>query len=254
MLFRSSIESNARRQANIAMAQRLKDKGYGNTAIGERMGVGESTVRSWLAPGAKDKADALTATANKLEEEVKEKWLVDVGKGNEAHVGVSRTRMDTALEVLKQKGYEVYRIKEPQTTTAFETTTLVLATPGTTWKDVVTNRDKIQQISAFSEDNGRTFAKIHEPLQIDPKRVAVVYGPDGGDKADGLMYIRPGVPDVEIGGSRYAQVRVAVGPDHYLKGMAVYKDDLPAGVDIQFHTNKENTGNKLDAMKKNLIS
>jgi hypothetical protein len=31
--------------------------------------------------------------------------------------------------------------------------------------------------------------------------------------------------------------------------MAVYKDDLPPGVDLQFNTNKSNTGNKLDAMK-----
>jgi DNA-binding CsgD family transcriptional regulator len=31
--------------------------------------------------------------------------------------------------------------------------------------------------------------------------------------------------------------------------MAMYKDDLPAGVDLVFNTNKRNTGNKLDAMK-----
>lgn len=246
-----SIESNANRQANISEAQRLQDKGLSPTAIGRKMGVGESTVRSWLVPGAKDKADVLTATANKLEQEVKEKGWVDVGKGNEAHIGVSRTRLDTAIEVLKEKGYEVFRIKEPQTTTAFETTTLVLAPPGTLWKDVVNNQDKIQQITAFSEDHGRTYAKIHEPILLDPKRVGVVYGPDGGDKADGLIYIRPGVPDVSIGGARYAQVRVAVGPDHFLKGMAVYKDDLPAGTDVLFHTNKDSTGNKLDVMKKN---
>jgi hypothetical protein len=31
--------------------------------------------------------------------------------------------------------------------------------------------------------------------------------------------------------------------------MAVYKDDLPKGVDLQFNTNKRDTGNKLDALK-----
>ena len=66
-----------------------------------------------------------------------------------------------------------------------------------------------------------------------------------------MIYVRPGVKDVELGGARYAQVRVAVGKDHYLKGMAMYRDDLPPGVDIQFNTNKQSTGNKLDAMKKN---
>src|SRR4029077_18452067 len=63
---------------------------------------------------------------------------------------------------------------------------------------------------------------------------------------------RPGVDDVSIGGSKYAQVRVAVGKDHFLKGMAMYKNDLPPGVDVQFYTNKSDTGNKLDAMKENV--
>jgi hypothetical protein len=31
--------------------------------------------------------------------------------------------------------------------------------------------------------------------------------------------------------------------------MAIYKDDLPHGVDLQFNTNKSSTGNKFDAMK-----
>lgn len=33
--------------------------------------------------------------------------------------------------------------------------------------------------------------------------------------------------------------------------MAIYKDDLPSGIDLQFNTNKSDTGNKLDAMKPN---
>ena len=32
--------------------------------------------------------------------------------------------------------------------------------------------------------------------------------------------------------------------------MAVYKDDLPPGVDLVFNTNKPNTGRKKDVMKK----
>jgi hypothetical protein len=44
-------------------------------------------------------------------------------------------------------------------------------------------------------------------------------------------------------------VRIGIDGTHYLKGMAVYKDDLPKGVDLVFNTNKSNTGNKLDAMK-----
>jgi len=42
---------------------------------------------------------------------------------------------------------------------------------------------------------------------------------------------------------------VQVDGTHYIKGMAYYKNDLPAGVDILFNTNKKDTGNKLDALK-----
>src|SRR4051812_15072342 len=56
-----SIAKNAEKQANINMAQRLKDKGWSNVAIGERMGINESSVRALLAPGEKDRADVLVA-------------------------------------------------------------------------------------------------------------------------------------------------------------------------------------------------
>lgn len=246
-----SIASNEQRQSNISQVQRLKDKGYSKTAISARTGLPESTVRSYLEPGSKDKADVLTNTAGVLKTHVNEKGLIDVGKGVENHIGVSRTRLDTAVEVLKQEGYKVHYVPGPQVTTGHNTNMKVLCPPDTTWAQVMNNRDKIQQVVSFSDDGGRSFAKLHDPLAIDPKRVSVNYKEDGGDKADGMIYIRPGVNDVSIGGSKYAQVRVAVGPDHYLKGMAIYKDDLPDGVDVQFNTNKSRTDNKLDAMKKN---
>jgi hypothetical protein len=79
--------------------------------------------------------------------------------------------------------------------------------------------------------------------------LAVNYKEDGGDQADGVIYVRRGVDDVSLGKSQYAQVRILVDGTHYLKGMAVYKDDMPDGVDLVFNTNKSNTGNKKDAMK-----
>jgi DNA-binding CsgD family transcriptional regulator/transcriptional regulator with XRE-family HTH domain len=246
-----SIATNQQRQSKIAMAQRLKDKGYSTSAVASRMNIPESTARSYLAPGAKDNADILTNTANALQAQVDKKGYVDVGKGVESHIGVSKTRLDTALAVLKEKGYEVHTVKSLQLTTGHETNMRVLAVPGTTQRDVFLNRSKIQQFTDFSDDGGRHFAKLHDPLIINPKRVAVVYKEDGGDKADGVIYVRPGVEDVSIGGSNYAQVRVAVGSDHYLKGMAVYKNNLPDGVDLEFHTSKSRTSNKLDVMKKN---
>lgn len=250
-----SIAKNEQRQADIAMAQKLKDKGYSNVAIGKRMGKNESTVRSLLEPGAADKASVLQSTANMLKAEVAAKTYVDIGSGSEAFVnvsgltGVSSTRLSTAVDMLRQEGYEVHTVKRPQIGTGLNTTVKVLVPPGTTQRDVFLNRDKIQLIGSHSDDGGRTFYGVKEPISINPNRVSIRYKEDGGDQADGVVFVRPGVKDVSLGGSKYAQVRIKVGDGHYIKGMAIYKDDLPDGVDLLFNTNKSDTGNKLDALK-----
>lgn len=245
-----SIAKNEKRQADIAMAQRLKDQAWSNVAIGERMGINESSVRSLLAPGAKDKADVLMATGNMLKDQVAQKGYIDVGSSVERNIGVSRGKLDNALAQLEAEGYSLHTVKIQQVGTGEFTTMKVLAPPGTTQKDVWMNRDSIRQIDEFSDDGGRSYLGLHKPLDVASDRIQVVYGPDGGADADGVIFVRPGVKDLGMGSASYAQVRIAVDGTHYLKGMAIYKDDLPDGVDLQFNTNKMDTGNKLDAMKK----
>lgn len=247
-----SLAKNREQMAQIGMAQRLSDKGNSNVAIAQRMGVSEGTVRNLLAPGAADRANLLTQTADMLQREADSKKYVDVGTSVESSigsVGISKEKLNVALAMLKEKGYVVHTVPHPQLGTQHNTTMKVLTTPGTTQKDVFLNRDKIRQITEFTTDGGRTYGKIHDPIAINPNRVTVRYKEDGGDKADGVIYIRPNVKDVSIGNATYAQVRVQVGDGHFLKGMAVYKDDLPKGTDIVFNTNKSSTGNKFDAMK-----
>lgn len=245
-----SIAKTAQRQAQINMAQRLKDKGYSNTAIGERMGLNESSVRSLLAPGLKDRTDILNTTANMLKDQVEKKGYIDIGTGVENHIGVSQTKLSTAVAMLKEQGYTVHYVKVEQLGTGQQTTIKVLAPPNTPYSEVFRNRDQIKQVTDYSEDGGRSFLGVQTPLSISSKRVAVKYAEDGGAEADGVIYVRRGVKDVSLGGSNYAQVRIAIDGTHYLKGMAMYRDDLPDGVDLVFNTNKKNTGNKLDAMKK----
>lgn len=246
----NSIAKNAKKQADIAMVQRLADKGLSNVAIGERMGINESSVRALRAPGEKDKADILKATADMLRRQVDEKRFVDVGSGVENHIGVSTTRLNTAIAMLKAEGYQVHPVKILQQGTGKLTQMRVLTPPDVTQKEAWLNRNNIRQISEYSETGGRSFLGLLPPLSISSKRVAVRYKEEGGDDADGVIYVRPGVKDLSLDGARYAQVRIAVDGTHYLKGMAMYKDDLPAGVDLMFNTNKSSTGNKLDAMKK----
>lgn len=246
----TTIARNKRRAADIAMAQRLRDKGNSNQAIAERMGLaGESSVRALLEPNAKARTDQLQSLAEQLKDQVERKGYIDVGIGVERYTGSSRTQFDTALAMLKSEDYEVINVQIDQLGTGNKTNTKVLAPPGTSYRDVVTNKDKIRSFDARSDD-GVTFTTPHAPVSLNSKRIKINYAEDGGTDADGVMYIRPGAKDLDLGGSRYAQVRIAVDGTHYLKGMAVYKDDLPDGVDVVFNTNKSNTGNKLDAMKK----
>jgi predicted transcriptional regulator len=245
----NTMARNAKKQADMAMAQRLKDKGYSNVAIGERMGLNESSVRALLAPGQKDKLDVLESTSNMLKDQVNKKGYIDVGSGVEHHLGISKEKLGTAVARLKEEGYTIHYVKVEQLGTGQQTTIKVLAAPDTTYSEVFRNRDKIQQIASFSDDGGRTYLGIQPPISVSSKRVGIRYADQGGTDADGVIYVRPGVKSVSLGGSRYAQVRVAVDGTHYLKGMAMYRDDLPAGVDLVFNTNKKNTGNKLDAMK-----
>lgn len=244
-----SIAKNAVKQAQIDQAQRLKEKGYSNVAIGQRMGVPESSVRALLAPGEKDKANVLQATSNMLKDQVAQKGFVDVGLGAELHVGVSREKLNVAIAKLKAEGYGLHYVKVQQLGTGQQTTLKVLAKPGVSYSEVFKNRDNIQQITDHSPDGGRTYLGIKPPKSLDSRRIAIKYAEQGGTEADGVIHIRRGVDDLSLGRSNYAQVRIAVDGTHYLKGMAMYKDDMPEGVDVVFNTNKHNTGNKLDAMK-----
>jgi hypothetical protein len=256
-----SRSTNIQTQEKIRTAQRLKDKGMSTSAIGRQMGVNESTVRSLLEPGRLEKLDVLQSTADMLKRQVDEKEFVDVGAyvekdlpigdNPDVRIGVSPDKFKTALSILKEEGYRVHQVPVLQVGTGETTKYLVLTKPGVTQKTAFLNKDKIRPITEKSDDRGHTYTDfgIQPPLNISSKRVGIRYKEDGGADADGVIYVRPGVKDIELGKSRYAQVRIAIDGSHYLKGMAIYKDDLPPGVDLMFNTNKSSTGNKLDAMK-----
>lgn len=244
-----TIAKNKTKAEDIATAQKLSDKGLSNVAIGERMGRNESSVRALLNPAAKDKQDQLTTTANMLKDQLKEKRFLDIGVGTENYIGITESNLKTAVAMLQEEGYRVDTVKVKQLGTGKDTTVKVLSPPGTEYSELMQNKDKIRTVAQFSEDGGRSFLGIQPPLKIDPDRVEVKYGSEGGSQKDGVIELRRGVDDISLGKSRYAQVRIAVGDGHYLKGMAMYTDDLPDGVDIRFNTNKEKKNSKLDAMK-----
>ena len=84
---------------------------------------------------------------------------------------------------------------------------------------------------------------------MDSNRIKIRYAEEGGIDKDGLIEIRRGVDDLSLGESHYAQVRILVDNNKYMKGMAVYSDDMPDGVDIVFNTNKKQGTPKGDVLK-----
>ena len=240
-----SIAFAQQRQDRILQTQRLKDRGWSPTAIARRQGRNESSVRADLVPGAKDKADALHTTANMLKEHVDKHTYIQVGRGVDAQLGITKNRLDNAVAVLKEKGYTVHTIQVKQLGTGKYTTMKVLAKPGTSLSEVQRNRADIKLPFSYSEDHGRSYFQTQPPISVNSNRIGVTYK----SNADGVIYVRPGAKDLSMGSDRYAQVRVMVDDTHYIKGMAVYKDNLPVGKDLVFNTKSSNTGRKKDVMK-----
>lgn len=238
---RVAIASNEEQRARYEQAKKLySELGPKWTEIGRRMGLRESTVRSMLQ-NEKDTRNSLIKTADILKDALKDKKYIDIGPGTETMMGIAKTKLDTAVQILLEEGYTVHHWREPQAGTKNYTTMSVLCPPGTTKKEVLANRGDISTIIDYrSSDRGRDIFGIEPPQPVSPKRVKIRYDEDGGGDKDGVIELRSGVEDLSLGSSNYAQVRINVGDTHYLKGMAVYSDgkDMPDGVDIIFNTSK----------------
>lgn len=239
---RVSIATTEMRKKQYEEAERLyAELGPKWTEIGRRMGgLSESTVRSMLKPGVKDRLDSTQKTANILKSAVDKDHYILVGTGTESMLGVTKDKLTTSLEVLKDQGYNVYKMYVPQIGRPGQKTTLqVLCPPDVTFTEAAHNRDRISTIFDYrsTEEGAKKFG-IEDPAPVSSKRVMVKYAEDGGDAKDGIIELRRGVEELSLGASNYAQVRISVDGTHYLKGMAIYADDLPEGVDIRFNTSK----------------
>lgn len=238
-----TIGREQQEKENITQATKLRDKGVSVKAISERMGVPERTVYSWLEPERKAKLAKTRAVADVVKEQVdkyaKEGKYLDVGKATELQLGCSRTQLNTALSILQDEGYVKHYIQVKQMGTGKTTNIEVLSKPDVEWKEVRNNLDKITPVEGIQPaKDAKYFEPIPKPVSIDSKRVAIRYVEDGGADRDGMVEIRPGVEDLSLGDNSYAQVRIAVDGDHYIKGMAVYSDNVPKGADILINSNK----------------
>lgn len=249
-----SYAKSQKRMQMVDQAKTLRKEGKSLNEIAEIMGFdNDSSVRSLLNENAETRMQQSTATADKLRELIQDKGFLEVGLGVEQELGVSRTKLDQALYMLELEGYNIYNRRIPQATNPAQKTTLkVLTPPGTKYSEIY-DASKIHSVGdyAISYDDGETFHKPFEfPSSLDSKRLMINYAEDGGIQKDGVIEIRRGVKDLDMGNLHYGQARILVDGTHYLKGMAVYADDLPDGVDVRFNTNKTKDVPMMDVLKK----
>ena len=241
-------------QRKMDMLDRIKSlqkDGLNTSEIGRRLGVNESTIRGMLDEDFQHNLQEAEKCAEFLYDQLQEKGMIDVGPGVEQELNIKRNKLDNALWILEKKaGCPVYsgRINQP-TNAGQSTTQTVLCLPGTEHKEIY-NFENVHSVGEYySNDGGQTFNKFRYPASLDSSRLMIRYAEDGGIDRDGIIELRRNVPDLSLGNDRYSQVRILVDGNKYLKGMAVYSDNMPDGVDVIFNTNKTKDKSKMEVLK-----
>lgn len=247
------VAKHERRALQADRARSLREDGKTLDEIASILGyANDSSVRALLNENTAANKNKAQATAEILKKELAEKGAIDVGTGVERQLGVSTGVLQEALFILETEGYNRYGVGVPQVNDPKKRTiTPVISVPEIDQREVYQNLDLVKSVGDYhSTDGGESWDKREYPASIDSSRVKILYGDEGGALKDGVIEIRRGVADLDLGDSHYAQVRILVDGTHYLKGMAMYSDDMPDGVDIVFNTNKHTGTPKMDVLKK----
>lgn len=247
------VAKHERRALQADRARSLREDGKTLDEIASILGyANDSSVRALLNENTAANKNKAQATAEILKKELAQKGAIDVGTGVERQLGVSTGVLQEALFILETEGYNRYGVGVPQVNDPKKRTiTPVISVPEIDQREVYQNLDLVKSVGDYhSTDGGESWDKREYPASIDSSRVKILYGDEGGALKDGVIEIRRGVADLDLGDSHYAQVRILVDGTHYLKGMAMYSDDMPDGADIVFNTNKHTGTPKMDVLKK----
>ena len=255
-----SLAIRDRRLEEGKAIKNLEEEGMTPSEIGRKLGMNESSVRTklaWYNEQMKPDPTAARSVADYLKESIETLGgSVDVGEGVARKLGVPEERLEQALVLLENEGYTVKTGMIDRVTDPTSNNKITLRVLG---KGELPNyyvRDHLDEVHSLNEmnkilteDGEKIRPSFVYPESIDSSRLKINYAEDGGLQKDGLIEIRRGVKDLDLGESNYAQVRILVDDDRYLKGMAVYKDDMPDGIDIVFNTNKKSGTPMRDVLK-----
>ena len=247
------VAKHERRMVLADRAKSLREEGKTLDEIAKIMGYNnDSSVRALLNENTATNKNKARQTAERLKQELAEKGALDVGSGAERELGVSSGVLQEALFILETEGYNRFGVGVPQVNNPKNRTiTPIISVPDIDQRQVYQDLSLVKSVGEYhSTDGGETWDKREYPASISFDRVKIRYAEEGGLAKDGVIELRRGVPDLDLGASHYAQVRIMVDGTHYLKGMAMYSEDMPDGVDIIFNTNKRSGTPKLDVLKK----
>ena len=269
-----AIAKDERTLYRIATTKTMLEDGHSQTEIADRLGVNESVVRDLIKKSEhyETKASISRNVADSIAKQIDTRGAaLDVGKGAELNFEdpvtgkrLSREKFEQALNILDAEGYRVYGIGEKQVTVKDQQTNVMYACPkGTNWGDLYKKEYKNPDTGEWTTEKLENASDVRPlvkkeslakyevdlsnmpketvfqyPASLSSKRIKIEYAEDGGSQKDGVIYLRRGVEDISLGEKNYAQVRILVDDTHYLKGMAMYKDDMPPGVDVIFNTSK----------------
>ena len=249
---RNTIANQTIRLKNQSMIMELHEKGLGPTEISRRTGIPESSVRMNLNEQVRNNVNRMESVKNDLKSLIKENPYLDVGLGAAQQLGIKENTLKRAVQQLEAEGYYMHKVYVKNATNDNHWVEMKVLTKESNPDIVREHKHEIVPPNLYKAEDGSTKLGLKPIQHIDWKRVNIRYDEQGGTDKDGVMELRPGVKDLDLGGSRYAQVRIGVGGTHYLKGMAVYGDpkDFPKGVDVIFNTNKKQGTPKESVLKK----
>ena len=215
--------------------------------VARKLGISESSVRGYLKAGKDSKNQKYWETAEALKRAIDESpvGIIDISKFTEHELGVTENTKKVAVAILQEEGYVKTWVKFNQLGTGNSTSEMVLTAPpgeGETIHDMYRkaqlNKFDVSGVKEYSPDGGAHFFVPEPPSSMSSDRIYIRRASEGGADMDGVIEIRPGVKDLTLGDSRYSQVRIAVDGTHYMKGMAIYSNDIPKGYDVVYNTSK----------------
>lgn len=228
-------------------------EGLSNTEIGRRLGVSEGTIRNHKSNKKPHKELQWENVTKSIEDGVNKTGYLDIGVGVERQLEVPRNMFNSVVnQLVKEKGYYIHYRQVPRLNDPNKKTTIKVLSKESDIKKVIENTDKIRSLDVWSDDGSQTLHRFRDPQMVSLDRVHIRYAEDGGKFKDGLIELRPGVKDLDLKNSKYAQVRIGAGKDLYMKGMAVYADpsDFPSGKDIIYNVTKPRGTPVEDTLKK----